>query len=137
MKIILASHGHLARELLNSAEMICGKQQNIGVIEFIPGDDLDKLKRKFSECMDDSVEILIITDIFGGTPYNIAAGFALQNKLCMVIAGGSLPMLLDVLTLCSGENISAKKLTEIILSNKINYVRFCEKLSHLSELEEL
>ncbi|TCS76159.1 PTS sugar transporter subunit IIA [Pectinatus cerevisiiphilus] len=137
MKIILASHGQLAKELINSAEMICGKQEEVSIIEFIPGEDLCKLKQKFSECMDDSAESLIITDVFGGTPYNVAAGIALQNEHCLTIAGASLPMLLDVFMLRCEENISIQELANRILSNSTQYVRSCQELSYLSESEEL
>ncbi|WP_196591969.1 PTS sugar transporter subunit IIA [Pectinatus frisingensis] len=137
MKIILASHGHLASELLNSAEMICGEQKDINIVEFISGEDLYILKSKFLECIDNSTEVLIITDVFGGTPYNIAASIALQNKGCLVIAGASLPMILDVLMSRYEKDISIQKLAEKILSNKSSYIRSSQELSYLSELEEL
>lgn len=137
MKIVLASHGHFAMELLHSAEMICGKQKGINVIEFTPGEDLQELKSKFSQYINNTEETLIITDVFGGTPYNVAAGLTLQNNLCTAISGVSLPMLLDILTMQTTDGVSVKNLVDTIWKNKANYIRSSKESANISELEEL
>lgn len=137
MKIVLASHGHFAMELLHSAEMICGKQKGINVIEFTPGEDLQELKSKFSQYINNTEETLIMTDVFGGTPYNVAADLALQNNLCTAISGVSLPMLLDILTMRTTDGVSVKNLVDTIWKNKANYIRSSKESANISELEEL
>ncbi len=137
MKIILAAHGHLAKELLNSAELICGKQTDVVTISFTPGNSLEELQNEYLKNIQDSQEILFIVDVFGGTPYNIASVIAAKQDNCDVLTGASLPMLLEVFMLKADEKITVAELVEKIIANKADYIKSCKKLLQEVKEEEL
>lgn len=119
MGVILASHGDFAKEARNSLEMIMGEQGNMETVSLYYGEDLgamiDKMETS-SERLDTKEGLIIICDIFGGTPSNAAAALLLKRKeeCIMAYAGLNLPVLLEI--------VSARKegFTEVIA--KINEV---------------
>lgn len=119
MGVILASHGDFAKEARNSLEMIMGEQGNMETVSLYYGEDLgamiDKMETS-SERLDTKEGLIIICDIFGGTPSNAAAALLLKRKeeRIMAYAGLNLPVLLEI--------VSARKegFTEVIA--KINEV---------------
>lgn len=97
--LIIASHGELAEKLVDTSEMIFGKQENIGVVNFLPGENFDNLKNKYEEQLDklDTKDgVLFLVDIFGGSPFKVASSVALNDENMDIIAGMSLPMLLEI-----------------------------------------
>ena len=95
IEIVIITHGLFGEELFLSAEMILGKQGNVHNIVVQPGrslteivDDLDAVIKKKN-----SKGILILTDMFGGSPSNIAFSYAGQPDI-EIISGVNLPMLL-------------------------------------------
>lgn len=100
--LILASHGFFAKEALASAEMIIGHtQKNIGVLAVTEGKDYDTSLEEIQtlyESLDTSEGCLIFTDIYGGTPANVATYLAIEHpdNIC-VFSGLNLPMLLEVI----------------------------------------
>lgn len=100
MEIILAAHGNLSVEMKNTAEMIFGKLKECSIITFIPGENTETLKTKFNELINNfnkDEKILIIVDLFGGSPYNAAFEVAMKNNNIEILTGLSVPMLLDIL----------------------------------------
>lgn len=98
--IILASHGQLAIELLNSAQMIMGKQDNIIALALEPEDNPHGLKDKIYEAckkVDKGHGVIILVDLMGGTPGNAAAYVAMEGY--PVITGVNLPMLLELIAM--------------------------------------
>lgn len=105
--VVVGSHGNLSEEMIHTAEMIVGKQENIGYVEFFPGEGIDCLKKKYEEQfsrMDTADGILVLTDIFGGSPYNAAAGLAFSQNNMDVIAGTNVPMVIEA---CTGRENAA------------------------------
>lgn len=99
-KIILISHGHYAKEALASAEMIVGKQEGCYSISVTDDKGVDEVERELLEIYDslkNEEKVLILCDIFGGTPSNVAVRFLMTHPQIQVISGFNLPMLLDVL----------------------------------------
>ncbi|NVY96970.1 PTS sugar transporter subunit IIA [Lactobacillus sp. DCY120] len=99
--IILASHGNLAQEALNSAIMIAGPQEQVQTVGLYPGENLETLIAKYQEAQEvlGQEELLILTDLDGGTPTNAAAQFALQTPLNVaVFSGFTLGLILEILT---------------------------------------
>lgn len=97
--LIVASHGELAEKLVQTSEMIFGKQQNVGVVNFLPGENFDNLKNKYEEQLnklDTTDGVLFLVDIFGGSPFKVASSIVLENDRMDIIAGMSLPMLLEI-----------------------------------------
>lgn len=96
--IIICTHGRTGIEILNSVEMILGPQSNIGAVEFLefhsPEDIMDKFISKISE-FTDIKNILFLVDIRGGTPFNVAVRYALENKNAKILTGVSIPMFIE------------------------------------------
>ncbi len=107
--IIIGTHGESARELLKSAEMIIGKQENVEYITFVPGENTDTLIAKYKEklnLIDSSQGVIFMVDLFGGSPYNASSTIALPEENMDVVTGVNIPMLLETLAMRSGANLS-------------------------------
>lgn len=95
--ILIVSHGSLCKAMLDSSEMIIGKQSNTDYLELHCGDDVDIYEKKFIEKIkniDCGSGVIVFTDIYGGTPANIAIK-NLKNYNYEVITGASLAMLIE------------------------------------------
>jgi PTS system mannose-specific IIA component len=101
--LVLLAHGRLGDEFLNVLQTIVGPLENIATVSFEAEKDLEAQTLKIEEkikSVDGGQGVILVTDLFGGTPSNLAISFlSLQNV--EVIAGMSLPMLLK-LTSCRG-----------------------------------
>jgi len=96
--LVLVTHGGLAREFLAAMEHIVGPQEQVGVISIGPDDDMDQRRADILTAVED-VEtgsgVILLTDMFGGTPSNLAISL-LDNKKVEVVAGLNLPMLIKL-----------------------------------------
>lgn len=100
--IILVAHGRLALEMKRSGEMIYGPLP-VSAVEFLKEDGLDSLSAKIKEVSNryPNQELLILTDLFCGTPYNASCKVAMEEKRQIeVLSGMSLPMLLEGIGIC-------------------------------------
>ena len=96
--LILATHGDLAGAALGVAEMLMGEQEAVETIGFHMGDSLEVLLERFKnafEVLRDCEHILIATDIRGGSPCNAATVMKTQHENARVIAGLSVPVLVQ------------------------------------------
>lgn len=98
--IVILTHGSLGIELLKTAEMIIGKQDKVDILSVQSGSSLgdlakklDKLKEKYQ-----NDGLLILTDMFGGSPSNIAMAY-LDDKNIEVVTGVNLPMLIKAFSI--------------------------------------
>jgi PTS system mannose-specific IIA component len=95
---LVVSHGQLARELVTSAEMIVGEVSHIQAVSLGWHDDVNdarkEIERRIAE-VDLGAGVLILTDMFGGTPSNIAISFHEPGKVD-VVTGVNLPMILKI-----------------------------------------
>lgn len=130
MQLILAAHGHLAKEVLCSAKMIFGEIDKVDTVDFVPGENAQTLKAKYEaliESYDSQEEILFLVDLFGGSPYNAAFETVLQEKRMDVITGLSLPMLMDIAGLrMMDDELKASEVYEKI--NAESYIRSCKAM---------
>ena len=72
MHFILAGHGKQAIEIVNAAEMVFGQMNQIDVVTFLPGENVDNLKEKYRNIINrypEAEEILFLVDLYGGRPY--------------------------------------------------------------------
>jgi mannose PTS system EIIA component len=96
--LVLVTHGGLAREFLAAMEHIVGPQEQVGVISIGPDDDMDQRRADIVRAVED-VEtgsgVILLTDMFGGTPSNLAISL-LDTKMVEVVAGLNLPMLIKL-----------------------------------------
>jgi PTS system mannose-specific IIA component len=95
---LIVTHGRLAIELLNAAEMIVGEIQGMAAVSIGWHDDVDTattMIRNALERVRTPEGVLILTDMFGGTPTNIASTFLAQENI-EVVTGVNLPMLIKL-----------------------------------------
>ena len=101
--IVIVTHGNLAAEFRLAMEHIVGKQECLETINIAADDDME-LRRKDIENAVQKVEtgkgVIILTDLFGGTPSNMAISLMQDDKV-EVIAGINLPMLVKLAKLRS------------------------------------
>ena len=105
--LILMSHGHLAEQILESAKLIVGDVEGIYTVSMAMEDGLSGTQSKLDHVissMPSGSEFLIIADIIGGTPCNVAVEKLFQSENIRVISGLNLGMLLEY-ALSSDENI--------------------------------
>lgn len=97
--IILASHGQFAEGILQSGAMIFGEQENVKAVTLMPSEGPDDLKAKMEEAVasfDNQDEVLILVDLWGGTPFNQANNLFEQHKdTWAIVAGMNLPMVIE------------------------------------------
>lgn len=96
--IVLVTHGKLAAEFLAALEHVVGKQSSIAAICIGPEDDMELRRREIldavAEC-DQGKGVVLLTDMFGGTPSNLAIS-TLDKANVEVVAGVNLPMLIKL-----------------------------------------
>jgi PTS system mannose-specific IIA component len=107
--IILVTHGRLAQEFVDALEHVVGPQNNVTAICIGPDDDLER-RRKEILCRvgqaDEGEGVVLLTDMFGGTPSNLAVS-VLDKGRVEVIAGVNLPMLIKLASLRGNEPLAS------------------------------
>ena len=94
--MILVTHGRLAEEFVNAMEHVVGRQDAVATVCIGPNDDVEKRRREIADAIrtvDSGAGAIILTDLFGGTPSNLAISLMEAGKV-EVIAGINLPMLI-------------------------------------------
>lgn len=98
--IVLVSHGHLAQEFEKAVEHIVGKQEQLMAISILPKDDIEAKRKEILKAVQ-SVEqdegVIILTDMFGGTPSNLAHSL-LEGRHLEIISGMNLPLLVKLVS---------------------------------------
>jgi len=115
--IVIAAHGDLARELLETTRFIVGEVENIVALTIDPSEHVDRLKSSIARAVqqvDQGRGVLILTDMFGGTPSNIALTFLEKGKVD-IVTGVNLPMLIR-LTQCRANGEDLEKVTEQVVT---------------------
>jgi PTS system mannose-specific IIA component len=106
---LIITHGRLAIELLNAAEMIVGEIHHIAAVSLGWHDDADMARsmiEKAIERVKTPDGILILTDMFGGTPTNIASTF-LDSEKVEIVTGVNLPMLIKLAQMEEGQTLAS------------------------------
>ena len=96
--IVIGTHGWAAEQLLKTAEMLLGEQENVGWIDFVPGENADTLIEKYNAQLaklDTSKGVLFLVDTWGGSPFNAASRIVVDKENYEVIAGVNVPMLVE------------------------------------------
>ena len=94
--LILVTHGRLAEEFVHAMENVVGKQVDIATVCIGPNDDMEAKRKQIAKAIkqvDSGGGAVILTDLFGGTPSNLAISLLKAGKT-EVIAGINLPMLI-------------------------------------------
>ncbi|AGN84545.1 MULTISPECIES: PTS mannose transporter subunit IIAB [Enterobacteriaceae] len=98
--IVIGTHGWAAEQLLKTAEMLLGEQENVGWIDFVPGENAETLIEKYNAQLaklDTGKGVLFLVDTWGGSPFNAASRIVVDKEHYEVIAGVNIPMLVETL----------------------------------------
>jgi PTS system mannose-specific IIA component len=96
--MVLVTHGRLADELRLAMEHVVGAQRNVATVCIGPDDDMENRRADIERCIescDTGDGVVLLTDMFGGTPSNLAISM-MERKGVEVIAGVNLPMLVKL-----------------------------------------
>ena len=99
--VVVVTHGQLAAELVNAAEAIVGDLSNVTSVSIGWHDDVDVAREEIGAAVNrvaTTVGTLVLTDMFGGTPSNLAVTFLAPERV-EVVTGVNLPMLLKIANL--------------------------------------
>lgn len=94
--MILVTHGRLAEEFVHAMEHVVGRQEAVATVCIGPNDDMELRRKEIAKAIkqvDSGEGAVILTDLFGGTPSNLAISLLEQGRV-EVIAGINLPMLI-------------------------------------------
>ncbi len=96
--LLLVSHGHLADEMKAAMEHVVGAQEAVETVCIFPNDDMERRREEIQqklETVDKGDGVAVLTDMFGGTPSNLAIS-VMDRPDIEVIAGMNLPMLIKL-----------------------------------------
>ena len=105
--LVLVTHGRLAQEFIAAMEHVVGPQENVAAICIGPDDDMENRRKEILDSVAQAEEgdgVVLLTDMFGGTPSNLAISVLDKGKV-EVIAGVNLPMLIKLASVRSKENL--------------------------------
>jgi len=106
---LVVTHGHLAQELVAAAEMIVGDISHIQAVSIGWHDDVNDARKEIEKKIvevDRGSGILLLTDMFGGTPSNIAFAFHEPGKVD-IVTGVNLPMIIKIAHQKENEDLDA------------------------------
>lgn len=101
------THGHLGRELVAAAEMIVGDISHIRAVSIGWHDDVNDARKDIEKQIDETdtgAGVLILTDMFGGTPSNIAFSLHEPGRID-VVTGVNLPMIIKIVSQKKGDTL--------------------------------
>ena len=103
----LVTHGNLANEFISAMQHVVGKQEQVAPVCIGPEDDMEMRRAeilKKVEDVNDGSGVVVLTDMFGGTPSNLAISIMDRAKV-EIIAGVNLPMLIKLASLRKDKNL--------------------------------
>jgi PTS system mannose-specific IIA component len=96
--MVLVTHGQLATEFRAALEHVVGPQKQFATVSIGPDDDMEERRQEIVEAVravDSGAGVVILTDMFGGTPSNLAIS-VMNGSRIEVVAGINLPMLIKL-----------------------------------------
>ena len=105
--MVLVTHGHLATEFRAALEHVVGPQRDIETITIGPEDDMEQRRQDIVAAVatvDSGEGVVLLTDMFGGTPSNLAIS-VMDRARVEVVAGINLPMLIKLASVREGVNL--------------------------------
>lgn len=107
--MVFVTHGRLAVEFRSALEHVVGPQDQCATVSIGPDDDMEERRNDILsavEEVDDGGGVVVLTDMFGGTPSNLAISI-MQNREVEVVAGVNLPMLVKLARIRSEKDLKA------------------------------
>jgi mannose PTS system EIIA component len=105
--MVLVTHGRLAAEFVAALEHVVGPQTQIAAVCIAPEDDMEERRQEILRAIaavDTGEGAVLLTDMFGGTPSNLAISVMDRDKI-EVVAGVNLPMLIKLASLRQHEGL--------------------------------
>ncbi len=105
--LVLVTHGRLAAEFRAALEHVVGPQEGVETISIGPDDDMEQRRAeivKTVERVDTGDGVILLTDMFGGTPSNLAIS-VMEDIQVEVISGMNLPMLIKLVSIRDGASL--------------------------------
>jgi PTS system mannose-specific IIA component len=105
--LVLVTHGHLANEFRAALEHVVGPQKQVETVSIGPDDDIEQRRKDIVAAVtkvDSGRGVVILTDMFGGTPSNLAISVMNEAKVD-VVAGINLPMLIKLTSVRETANL--------------------------------
>lgn len=106
--MVLVTHGRLADELIGALEHVVGPQSHVSAVCIGPDDDMEQRRGEILSSaneVDDGDGVVLLTDMFGGTPSNLAIS-VMDKANVEVIAGVNLPMLIKLASVRETETLA-------------------------------
>lgn len=133
INIFLLSHGELGEHLFKSAELIIGKIDDIYAFslkkEMSIKDLINLVENKIIEI---NGQVILLTDMFGGTPSNVAM-YLKQKYTCEVVSGMNLPLLLDLVISRDNSEKGLEELLDDCVSSGRNAIKRHEMINSTDE----
>ncbi len=107
--LVLVTHGRLAEEFRHAVEHVVGAQKNFETVSIGADDDMEQRRTDIVDAVaraDTGTGVIILTDMFGGTPSNLAISVMSSGKI-EVIAGVNLPMLIKLTSVRTNDDMAA------------------------------
>lgn len=126
--LVFVTHGNLALEFLAAMQHVVGPQEQVGCVCIGPDDDMDARRQEIldkAKKADSGDGVLLLTDMFGGTPSNLAMSIISHGKYD-VIAGVNLPMLIKLAT--ARKSMSLAECAECAQDAGKKYINVASKL---------
>jgi PTS system mannose-specific IIA component len=98
--VVVVAHFKLAREMVAATELIVGPQEQFTYVDIFPDEDVEQIKGRVTAALKNvnaGEGVLMLTDMFGGTPSNISLSFLEEGRV-EVVTGVNLPMLIKLVT---------------------------------------
>jgi PTS system mannose-specific IIA component len=118
--VVIATHGNLANELLDTAKFIIGDVSSVAAVTLDPSASIETFQKSIKDAIrevDKGSGVIILTDMFGGTPSNIALSFLEKGKVD-VITGVNLPMLVKFM-----QSVNDERPLEEVAADIVEYAR--------------
>lgn len=96
--LVLVSHGQLAQEFAHALEHVVGKQDYLTIVSIFPHDDIEAKRAdifKAIHAVENGDGVVVLTDMFGGTPSNLAHSL-MEGQNIEIVAGMNLPLLIKL-----------------------------------------
>ena len=130
--LLVVTHGEVAKELVASVRKIVGQIQNLEAVSIDWNDDVDESTRRIEEArerVDEGQGVLLLTDMFGGTPTNLALSMLEPGKL-EIVTGVNLPMLIKFANL--GQDVTLPDAAKGVADEAREAIRVASQLLQAS-----
>ena len=116
-RIVVAAHGDLAGAFLATAELICGRLDDVHAVGLLPTDSPESFGERLMEAAGDPTDkLLILTDLAGGTPHNVALVATRRLPKAVLISGVNLAVLIEAVT--STDALDGESVERLVASGR-------------------